>query len=89
MRAPRRAGQFKKDYKRMKRRGKDMAKLRGVMEKLARQEPLDPKHRDHVLVGNYVRRRECHVEPNWLLVYKIESDSILFERTGTHSDLFT
>ena len=81
MLAPRRTGQFKKDYKRMKRRGKDM-------EKLARQGPLDPKHRDHVLVGNYVRRRECHVEPDWLLVYKLESDSILFERTGTHSDLF-
>ena len=88
MLVPRRTGQFKKDYKRMKQRTKDLAKLRAVMEKLTRQEPLDPKHRDHSLVGNYVGRRECHIEPNWLLIYKLESDSILFERTGTHSDLF-
>jgi len=65
-----------------------MAKLRGVMEKLARQEPLDPKHRDHALVGNYIDRRECHVESDWLLIYKLGPDWILFERTGTHSDLF-
>ncbi len=85
---PRRIGQFKRDYKLMKRRGKDMEKLRGVMRKLADQEPLETKHRDHPLVGNYAGRRECHVGPDWLLIYKLEPGVIIFERTGTHSDLF-
>lgn len=85
---PRRVGQFKRDYKLMKRRGKDMEKLRGVMRKLADQEPLETMHRDHPLVGNYTGRRECHVGPDWLLIYKLEPGVIIFERTGTHSDLF-
>lgn len=85
---PRRIGQFKRDYKRMKRQGKDMEKIRSVMTRLANREPLDPKHRDHPLVGNYVGRRECHVEPDWLLIYKLEPGVIIFERTGTHADLF-
>ena len=85
---PRRVAQFKRDYKLMKRRGKDMEKLRSVMRKLANEEPLEAKHRNHPLVGNYVGRRECHVEPDWLLIYKLEPDVIIFERTGTHADLF-
>jgi len=84
----RRTGQFKRDYKLMKRRGRDMAQLRRVMRKLANKERLEPTYRDHVLVGNYVGRRECHVGPDWLLIYTHESDSIVFERTGTHADLF-
>lgn len=83
-----RAGRFKGDYKRMKRRGKDMSMVLRLMTMLADEEPLEPKHRDHPLVGNYVGRRECHVEPDWLLIYKLESGVIIFERTGTHSDLF-
>ncbi|HJX16181.1 MAG TPA: type II toxin-antitoxin system YafQ family toxin [Candidatus Deferrimicrobiaceae bacterium] len=83
-----RAGRFKGDYKRMKRRGKDMSKILRLMTMLADEEPLEPKHRDHPLVGPYVGRRECHVEPDWLLIYKFEPGVIIFERTGTHSDLF-
>lgn len=85
---PRRTGQFKRDYKLMKRRGKEMEKLRGVMRKLADQQTLEPKHCDHPLVGNYAGRRECHVEPDWLLIYKLEPGAIIFERTGAHADLF-
>lgn len=58
------------------------------MQLLLNQEKLPPKTRDHALTGNYVNRRKCHVEPDWLLIYKLESDAIIFERTGTHSDLF-
>ena len=79
---------FEKDVKLMKRRGKDTAKLRGVMKRLLHEETLDAKHRDHVLAGDYSGRRECHVEPDWLLIYKLGEDWILFERTGTHADLF-
>ncbi|EQA64506.1 addiction module toxin component YafQ [Leptospira alexanderi serovar Manhao 3 str. L 60] len=50
--------------------------------------PLSPKYKDHKLTGNYKNRRECHIEPNWLLIYKLDGDSIIFERTGTHPDLF-
>ena len=85
---PHRVAQFKRDYKLMKRRGKDMEKLRSVMRKLANEELLEAKHRNHPLVGNYVGRRECHVEPDWLLIYKLEPSVIIFERTGTHADLF-
>ena len=81
-------GRFEKSVKLMQRRGKDISKLRHVMEKLIDQEPLEPRHRDHVLVGNYVGRRECHVEPDWLLIYQLGSDWVLFEDTGTHADLF-
>lgn len=55
---------------------------------LASGKALNPKHRDHNLVGKYNGRRECHIENDWLLIYKIEGDTIIFERTGTHSDLF-
>ena len=72
----------------MKRRGKDVSKIQRVMKALADEEPLEPRHRDHNLVGNYVGCRECHVEPDWLPIYSIGDDWIRFERTGTHSDLF-
>ncbi len=85
---PKTTGRFNKDVKLMKRRGKGLHKLRGIMEKLIEQQPLAPKNRDHPLVGNYVDRRECHIESDWLLIYKLEEDWILFERTGTHADLF-
>jgi mRNA interferase YafQ len=58
------------------------------MTVLLNQEKLPLKNRDHLLTGNYANRRECHIEPDWLLIYKLESDCIIFERTGTHSDLF-
>ena len=80
--------QFEKDVKRMKRRGKDMEKIKIVIRSLIAEETLDPIHRDHKLIGNWQGRRECHIESDWLLIYKIIEDQIIFERTGTHSDLF-
>lgn len=79
---------FKKDIKRIKRRGKDFSKLKQVIDLIVRGESLPRFYRDHVLIGNYVHRRECHIENDWLLVYKLERESVVFERTGTHSDLF-
>ena len=85
---PVRAKQFKKDYKLAKNRGKSMKKLIDIMDKLVKEEPLEQKHRDHNLTGNYVGCRECHVEPDWLLIYNTTDIDIYFIRTGTHSDLF-
>jgi len=79
---------FEKDVTLAKKRGKDISKLRKLIELLIAGKKLPPKNRDHWLVGNYNDRRECHIEPDWLLIYKPEPDQIIFERTGTHSDLF-
>ena len=73
---------------RMKKRGKNLNKLRELLYFLTEEKPLSIKLRDHLLVGNYVGRRECHIEPNWLLIYKKEDNTIILERTGTHADLF-
>jgi mRNA interferase YafQ len=79
---------FVKDIKLAKKRGKFLDRLCDVTECLITQQQLDPKYRDHQLVGNYKGYRECHIESDWLLIYKIDGDVIIFERTGTHSDLF-
>lgn len=81
---------FDKDLKKTSKRGKDLSKIRAIMLALAAGQPLPEKNQEHNLVGNYAQRRECHIEPNWLLIYKIDEDNneIIFERTGTHSDLF-
>jgi mRNA interferase YafQ len=88
MRQPTFTRQFEKDLRRMQKRGKDAAKIKALMSRLIRDEPLADKHRDHVLVGNYHGRRECHIEPDWLLIYKLAENEIIFERTGSHADLF-
>ena len=80
--------QFNKDVKRMERRGKNLEKLKIITRSLVAEEPLDPLHRNHKLIGNWQARRECHIESDWLLVYKTEKGRVIFERTGTHSDLF-
>ena len=80
--------QFEKDLKKMLKRGKASDKIKLVIQKLVREEPLEVRYRDHKLVGNYKGRRECHVEPDWLLIYKVTAEEIILERTGTHSDLF-
>ena len=80
--------QFEKDFKMALKRGKNQEKIVTVMNKLINKEPLEIRHKDHNLSGNYVGRRECHIEPDWLLVYKRNDDEIIFERTGSHSDLF-
>lgn len=85
------SNQFKKDLKLAKKRGCKMERLREVIHILAHGEKLDEKCRDHGLTGNYSGFRECHVEPDWLLIYRISKDELelfLF-RTGTHSDLFS
>ena len=79
---------FEKDLALVKKRGKDTEKLKKVIELIVAEQPLPPRLRDHSLVGQYSGRRECHLEPDWLLVYKLEPETVIFERTGTHSDLF-
>jgi mRNA interferase YafQ len=81
--------QFEKDLKLCKKRNKDLQKLKNVMGLLIEGNPLSAKQKDHKLIGNFKARRECHIEPDWLLIYKIEGDTIIFERTGSHSDLFS
>jgi mRNA interferase YafQ len=80
--------QFNKDVKRMQKRGKKLEKIKIIIRSLIEEESLDPIHRNHKLIGNWQGRRECHIESDWLLIYKKEEDRIIFERTGTHSDLF-
>ena len=82
--------QFRKDLRRIRRRGYDLSKLDRVLQSLLREEPLPAKHRDHALSGDYIGFRECHVEPDWLLVYAIDKGLLILtaSRTGTHADLF-
>ena len=68
--------QFEKDLKKMLKRGKSSEKIKRVIQKLVREEPLEPKYRDHKLIGNFKGRRECHIEPDWLLIYKTTSEEI-------------
>lgn len=81
--------QFKKDYKRAIKRGLDIELLENVISKLANGEALDEKNYDHALSGNWVGHRECHVLPDWLLIYRIDNNVLVLTltRTGTHSDL--
>lgn len=81
---------FRKDYKRIKKRGYDMSLLEAVLTELLEQSTLDARYKDHALSGNYIGFRECHIQSDWLLIYMIsESELILTaSRTGTHSDLF-
>lgn len=79
---------FEKDVKLAKKRNKDLSKLRDVIELLLTGKKLPPRYVDHWLTGHYSNRRECHIEPDWLLIYKPTAQEIIFERTGTHSDLF-
>ncbi|MGH8576358.1 MAG: type II toxin-antitoxin system YafQ family toxin [Gammaproteobacteria bacterium] len=88
MRRPVRTHRFKNDVALARRRGRDLGKLRRILERLIAEEPLSDRHRDHPLIGEHVARRECRVEPDWLLIYKLEGKDTIFERTGTHVDLF-
>lgn len=80
--------QFKKDYKKIKKQNKDLSKLRVVIEKLVDQQTLEPKYKDHQLTGNWKGHLDCHVESDWILIYKIADNTLILERTGTHSELF-
>jgi len=81
---------FKKDYKRMKKQGKDMNLLKVVIDELFAGEVLNAKYKDHALAGNYLGFRECHIQPDWLLIYAIDHGQLILTAsgTGTHSDLF-
>jgi mRNA interferase YafQ len=80
--------QFKKDYKRIKKQNKDLSKLRTVIEKLSSGKLLEPTYRGHPLSGNWKNHRDCHIEPDWILIYRITAEGLYLERTGSHSDLF-
>lgn len=84
------SNQFKRDLKLAKKRGLKIDSLRTVVNMLAEQKKLDAKYRDHSLTGEYRGFRECHIEPDWLLVYRVNEDvlELFLFRTGTHSDLF-
>jgi mRNA interferase YafQ len=79
---------FNKDLKLSIKRGKSASKIKKIMSSLISGEGLEPRYRDHSLKGEYTDCRECHIEPDWLLIYMIKKDSIIFIRAGTHSDLF-
>ena len=80
--------QFRKDIKKLKKQGKRIDKLKEVVVRLAGGEPLEPRYRDHALIGIMKGSRDCHIEPDWLLIYRTDGDSLFLERTGSHSDLF-
>jgi mRNA interferase YafQ len=80
--------QFRRDVKLALKRGKDMAKLREAIVLLLEGSPLPPRYGDHPLAGDWKHFRDCHIEPDWLLIYKIDGDDLRLVRTGTHSDLF-
>lgn len=84
------SNRFRKDLKLIARCGLDLDLLDAVVMKLCSLEPLEPKYRDHPLTGDYVGFRECHILPDWLLIYRIEEGELylFLSRTGTHSDLF-
>ena len=78
---------FEKDYRKAIKSGKDMVRLKRTMTWIASEQPLPPELRDHKLIGNYQGRRECHLAGDWLLIYKLQKDAVIFERTGSHSEL--
>ncbi|MDO8864073.1 type II toxin-antitoxin system YafQ family toxin [Haliea sp. E1-2-M8] len=82
------SGAFKRDVKRAKKRGKDMSKLRSLLELLIGGQPLPRRYRDHPLKGKWAGWRDAHIDPDWLLLYRIEEEELQLARTGTHADLF-
>jgi len=82
--------QFHKDYKRVKKRGYDLSLLQKVIDLLLADRPLPLQYRDHALTGDKKAYRECHIQPDWLLMYRIERDRLILvlQRTGTHAELF-
>ncbi len=84
------SNKFKKDLKLAVKRGYDIKLLEDVVNRLANEEPLEPKYKDHNLTGDYSGFRECHITPDWLLIYQVINDELVLflSRTGSHSDLF-
>ena len=84
----RRTTQFKRDIKRILRSGKDIEKLLSIIEELAEGRKLPPEYHDHPLNGKYKNKRDCHIEPDWILIYAIEGDELFLYCTGSHPQLF-
>ena len=80
--------QFRRDYKLARRRHLDLSRLGDVVDMLLQEKPLPARHEDHGLSGPYAGKRECHIAPDWLLVYSVADGKLIAERTGTHTDLF-
>lgn len=87
MRTPEYSTQFRRDLKRMRKRGKDLARLKTMVELLLAGEPLPQRYKDHALKNDWAGYRDAHIEPDWLLIYFVNDDVLRLERTGTHSDL--
>ena len=83
-----RSTQFKRDVRLAEKRGKDLAKLRELILLLVEEKPLPANYKDHPLSGDWKHYRDSHIEPDWLLLYKVEGDDLYLVRTGTHADLF-
>jgi mRNA interferase YafQ len=79
---------FEKDLKRMRKRKCDVSKIKAAITLLINEKPLEARMKDHLLRGDFKDRRECHLAPDWLLIYRPDENKIIFERTGTHADLF-
>lgn len=79
---------FKKDFKRVQKRGYDIGKFRLVLDLLLAETPLPESYNDHPLRGNYLGTRDCHIEPDWVLIYAVEGRELILYRTGSHADLF-
>ena len=88
MRNPVRSGQFKRDVKTAEKRGKDLHKLRELLMFLIEGKPLPPEYLDHPLKGNWKGYRDAHIEPDWLLIYRVAGEDLYLARTGTHADVF-
>ena len=88
MRRPDYSGQFKRDLKQAQKRGKDMDRLKVLLRLLIEGKPLPATYLDHPLKGGWLEFRDAHIEPDWLLIYKIAGEVVRFERTGRHTDLF-
>ncbi len=79
---------FTRDLKKIKKRSWNLDKLSLIVDKLLRNEDLEPRNRPHKLIGNYADKWECHIEPDWILIYKVTDELVILYRTGTHADLF-
>lgn len=84
----RQSTQFRRDVKRLLRQGADLSRLEAVVATLIDEQALDDRYRDHALIGNWKGHRECHIHPDWLLIYRVTSEELQLVRTGTHSELF-
>jgi mRNA interferase YafQ len=88
VRTPVYTNRFERELRLMLRRGKDAEKFKIVARLLVANEPLPPRYRDHPLKGEFTGWRDCHLEPDWILIYRSDATQVIFARTGTHSDLF-